>query len=178
MAEQVCLLSLLKSIWPWLSYQRLRRHTKNKISFLMRNLVVCCCTCLGPGSSSDLYTRWEKNCNEREAVVQRCWIRIQNAFRGYQRHLHWCAIKFNPCEYSSWLETLDKKCPFTGNIPVRGRIFTGKVVSTKMNRTCLFIYVSHASVSRPLRETSHRPLSVWNWVTLWLLVREVVVNMR
>jgi small subunit ribosomal protein S11e len=29
----------------------------------------------------------------------------------------------------------DKKCPFTGDISIRGRILTGKVVSTKMNRT-------------------------------------------
>lgn len=38
---------------------------------------------------------------------------------------------------SSWLETLDKKCPFTGDISIRGRILTGKVVSTKMNRTII-----------------------------------------
>ncbi|PPQ80810.1 hypothetical protein CVT25_001935 [Psilocybe cyanescens] len=30
---------------------------------------------------------------------------------------------------------VDKKCPFTGDISIRGRILTGKVVSTKMNRT-------------------------------------------
>ena len=32
---------------------------------------------------------------------------------------------------------LDKKCPFTGNISIRGRILTGKVVSTKMTRTII-----------------------------------------
>jgi ribosomal protein S17 len=31
----------------------------------------------------------------------------------------------------------DKKCPFTGNVTIRGRILTGKVVSTKMNRTII-----------------------------------------
>ncbi|POY70764.1 hypothetical protein BMF94_6174 [Rhodotorula taiwanensis] len=30
---------------------------------------------------------------------------------------------------------IDKKCPFTGLVSIRGRILTGKVVSTKMNRT-------------------------------------------
>ncbi|KAJ8595894.1 hypothetical protein M405DRAFT_806330 [Rhizopogon salebrosus TDB-379] len=30
---------------------------------------------------------------------------------------------------------IDKKCPFTGNVSIRGRILTGKVVSTKMTRT-------------------------------------------
>ncbi|KAI8870089.1 hypothetical protein GQ42DRAFT_162991 [Ramicandelaber brevisporus] len=32
---------------------------------------------------------------------------------------------------------IDKKCPFTGNVAIRGRILTGVVVSTKMNRTII-----------------------------------------
>mmetsp|Transcript_45863 Transcript_45863/g.114996 ORF Transcript_45863/g.114996 Transcript_45863/m.114996 type:complete len:150 (-) Transcript_45863:128-577(-) len=32
---------------------------------------------------------------------------------------------------------VDKKCPFTGNISIRGRIIRGRVVSTKMNRTVI-----------------------------------------
>ncbi|KAF7347849.1 Serine/threonine-protein phosphatase [Mycena venus] len=32
---------------------------------------------------------------------------------------------------------IDKKCPFTGDISIRGRILTGKVVSTKMTRTII-----------------------------------------
>ena len=32
---------------------------------------------------------------------------------------------------------VDKKCPFTGNVSIRGRILTGKVMSTKMNRTII-----------------------------------------
>ncbi|KAG7450537.1 uncharacterized protein BT62DRAFT_1072599 [Guyanagaster necrorhizus] len=31
----------------------------------------------------------------------------------------------------------DKKCPFTGEVSIRGRILTGKVVSTKMTRTII-----------------------------------------
>lgn len=31
--------------------------------------------------------------------------------------------------------TIDKKCPFTGLVSIRGRILTGTVVSTKMHRT-------------------------------------------
>merc|ERR1712046_382219 len=30
---------------------------------------------------------------------------------------------------------IDKKCPFTGNVSIRGRILTGVVQSTKMKRT-------------------------------------------
>jgi small subunit ribosomal protein S11e len=33
--------------------------------------------------------------------------------------------------------TTDKKCPFTGQVSIRGRILTGKVVSTKMHRTLI-----------------------------------------
>ena len=32
---------------------------------------------------------------------------------------------------------IDKKCPFTGDISIRGRILTGVVVSTKMKRTII-----------------------------------------
>ncbi|KAG4303876.1 hypothetical protein PORY_002730 [Pneumocystis oryctolagi] len=34
-------------------------------------------------------------------------------------------------------EYIDKKCPFVGNVSIRGRILTGTVVSTKMNRTII-----------------------------------------
>ncbi|EIE18766.1 ribosomal protein S11 component of cytosolic 80S ribosome and 40S small subunit [Coccomyxa subellipsoidea C-169] len=32
---------------------------------------------------------------------------------------------------------IDKKCPFTGNVSIRGRILSGIVRSTKMNRTII-----------------------------------------
>jgi len=32
---------------------------------------------------------------------------------------------------------VDKKCPFTGNVRIRGRILKGIVTSTKMNRTII-----------------------------------------
>jgi small subunit ribosomal protein S11e len=32
---------------------------------------------------------------------------------------------------------IDKKCPFTGDVSIRGRILSGKVKSTKMNRTII-----------------------------------------
>ncbi|KTW25818.1 40S ribosomal protein S11 [Pneumocystis jirovecii RU7] len=32
---------------------------------------------------------------------------------------------------------IDKKCPFVGNVSIRGRILTGTVVSTKMTRTII-----------------------------------------
>lgn len=32
---------------------------------------------------------------------------------------------------------IDKKCPFTSEVSIRGRILTGRVVSTKMTRTII-----------------------------------------
>ena len=32
---------------------------------------------------------------------------------------------------------VDKKCPFTGNVSIRGRILVGQVMSTKMKRTLI-----------------------------------------
>jgi small subunit ribosomal protein S11e len=32
---------------------------------------------------------------------------------------------------------VDKKCPFTGNVSIRGRIIKGMVMSTKMDRTII-----------------------------------------
>ncbi len=47
---------------------------------------------------------------------------------------------FNSCLRSN-LETMqtdvDKKCPFTSEVSIRGRILTGRVVSTKMTRTII-----------------------------------------
>merc|ERR1711974_133377 len=46
---------------------------------------------------------------------------------------------------------IDKKCPFTGLVSIRGRILTGTVVSTKMHRTLIIRreYL-HSSPSTPV----------------------------
>lgn len=41
------------------------------------------------------------------------------------------------CKSSPIYPSTDKKCPFTGNVSIRGRILTGVVKSTKMNRTII-----------------------------------------
>ena len=37
--------------------------------------------------------------------------------------------------WSNGVHLTDKKCPFVGNVSIRGRILTGRVISTKMTRT-------------------------------------------
>jgi small subunit ribosomal protein S11e len=51
-----------------------------------------------------------------------------------------------------WVNS-DKKCPFTSEVSIRGRILTGRVVSTKMTRTVIIRrdylhYVPKYSTSR------------------------------
>jgi ribosomal protein uS17 len=55
---------------------------------------------------------------------------------------------------------VDKKCPFTGNVSIRGRILKGVVVSTKMNRTVVIRrdYLQYVSKYRRY-EKRHKTLS-------------------
>ena len=46
------------------------------------------------------------------------------------------SLTFSPSLFSSGTY-IDKKCPFTGNVSIRGRILTGVVKSTKMKRTII-----------------------------------------
>merc|ERR1712107_802991 len=52
---------------------------------------------------------------------------------------------------------IDKKCPFTGNVSIRGRILRGIVASTKMNKTIIvrknFPLLEEV---QPLREATHQ----------------------
>ncbi|DBA88534.1 TPA: 30S ribosomal protein S11, chloroplastic [Trebouxia sp. C0005] len=51
---------------------------------------------------------------------------------------------------------IDKKCPFTGDISIRGRILSGIVKSTKMNKTIIVRrnYVHYIKkYARPLSKT-------------------------
>ncbi|VDD93312.1 unnamed protein product [Enterobius vermicularis] len=56
---------------------------------------------------------------------------------------------------------IDKKCPFTGNVSIRGRILTGVVVKTKMQRT-IVIRRDYLHFIKKYRryEKRHRNMSV------------------
>merc|ERR1719393_906943 len=55
---------------------------------------------------------------------------------------------------------IDKKCPFTGNVSIRGRILKGVVVSTKMHRTIVIRrdYLQYVTKYRRF-EKRHKTLS-------------------
>ncbi|VDN59841.1 unnamed protein product [Dracunculus medinensis] len=56
---------------------------------------------------------------------------------------------------------IDKKCPFTGNVSIRGRILTGVVIKTKMQRT-IVIRRDYLHFIKKYRryEKRHRNMSV------------------
>merc|ERR1712062_782815 len=56
---------------------------------------------------------------------------------------------------------IDKKCPFTGNVNIRGRILTGRVLKTKMMRTIVIRREYLHYVKKYCRfEKKHKNLSV------------------
>ncbi len=71
-------------------------------------------------------------------MVQGCWSWIQDPCRGGPGHLRWCVpLLLQPICAGDQTSGSDKKCPFTGEVSIRGRILTGRVVSTKMTRTII-----------------------------------------
>ena len=54
---------------------------------------------------------------------------INGTYIGASQSPMMANLILNPC--------IDKKCPFTGDVSIRGRILTGRVVSTKMTRTII-----------------------------------------
>lgn len=57
----------------------------------------------------------------------------------------------------------DKKCPFTGDVSIRGRILTGRVVSTKMTRTIIIRrdYLHFIPKYRACLLHNTRPITLW-----------------
>ena len=56
---------------------------------------------------------------------------------------------------------IDKKCPFTGNVSIRGRILTGVVHKAKMNKTIVvrFDYL-HYGTQRKMKNALRSALSL------------------
>eukprot|EP00919_Chromeraceae_sp_WS-2016_P078515 GHVR01186053.1.p1 GENE.GHVR01186053.1~~GHVR01186053.1.p1 ORF type:complete len:111 (+),score=20.21 GHVR01186053.1:27-359(+) len=58
--------------------------------------------------------------------------------KGSRKGLRWwkeVGLGFNVPDEAKKGSYIDKKCPFTGNVSIRGRILKGMVMSTKMKRT-------------------------------------------
>merc|ERR1711916_114977 len=60
---------------------------------------------------------------------------VGKASKGEQRFTKNIGLGFKTPKEASEGTYIDKKCPFTGNVSIRGRILTGVVQSMKMKRT-------------------------------------------
>merc|ERR1711982_151793 len=57
--------------------------------------------------------------------------------KGWPKMVQGCRFGFRTPKTAIEGSYIDKKCPFTGLVSIRGRILTGRVVSTKMHRTII-----------------------------------------
>ena len=93
-------------------------------------LLVCCCR-----SQVERRSRQRRSGGTRmSALASRHPLRLSTALTLVCPR-YWSGGPFLNANYSALY--VDKKCPFTGNVSIRGRILTGKVMSTKMNRTII-----------------------------------------
>ena len=53
---------------------------------------------------------------------------------------------------ASEMSYVDKKCPFTGNVTIRGRLLSGTVKTTKMDRTIIIRRALHKGRQRTGRQ--------------------------
>jgi small subunit ribosomal protein S11e len=77
----------------------------------------------------------EKAYQKQDAIfIGRKKVIGQKARKG-MRYTRSVGLGFKTPKTASEGNYVDKKCPFTGNVSIRGRILKGMVVSTKMKRT-------------------------------------------
>jgi small subunit ribosomal protein S11e len=70
---------------------------------------------------------------KKHNVVTKKTGRKMNAVRYFKK----VGLGFNTPSDAIHGHYVDKKCPFTGNVSIRGRIIRGMAISTKMNRTII-----------------------------------------
>merc|ERR1712174_143629 len=62
------------------------------------------------------------------------------------------------------MDYVDKKCPFTGNVPIRGRLLTGVVTKLKMQRSCTvrrdYLHYISRSTNDSKNDTRWSPLTL------------------
>ena len=65
------------------------------------------------------------------------WTKTKTTNMKTVRYFKNVGLGFNTPSDAIHATFVDKKCPFTGDVAIRGRIIKGMVISTKMNRTII-----------------------------------------
>merc|ERR1712061_970443 len=75
---------------------------------------------------------------DRAFRKQQAVVLVQNKSnkKVAKRHVHSVGLGIKTPKDAKTGEFIDKKCPFTGNVAIRGRLLTGVVTKLKMQRTC------------------------------------------
>jgi len=68
---------------------------------------------------------------------QKSTVKAKRAGKGGRRWYKDVGLGFRTPKNAIEGHYIDKKCPFTGLVSIRGRILTGTVISTKMHRTII-----------------------------------------
>jgi small subunit ribosomal protein S11e len=63
-------------------------------------------------------------------------VRNKTTKRADKRLVHNVGLGIKTPKDARRLNYIDKKCPFVGNVAIRGRLLTGVVTKLKMQRTC------------------------------------------
>ena len=74
---------------------------------------------------------------KQESVFQNSKALLSRKNNRLQRHYKNIGLGFKTPQEAIKGNYVDKKCPFTGNVSIRGRILKGMVISTKMQRTII-----------------------------------------
>ncbi|CAB9503042.1 40S ribosomal protein S11 [Seminavis robusta] len=81
--------------------------------------------------------QWEKAYQKQDAVFVARKRAIGNERQKPMRFVRNVGLGIKTPAAAIEGNYVDKKCPFTGDVSIRGRILTGQVVSTKMKRTII-----------------------------------------
>ena len=79
----------------------------------------------------------EKAYQKQDAIFVARKRAIGNARQKPMRFIKSVGLGIKTPDAAIEADFVDKKCPFTGNVSIRGRILKGLVISTKMKRTII-----------------------------------------
>ncbi|AOW07471.1 40S ribosomal protein S11 [Yarrowia lipolytica] len=83
---------------------------------------------------SELHVQNERAFQKQPHIFQNAKSKVNRKTKRWYKEV---GLGFKTPSAAITGDYIDKKCPFVGDISIRGKILTGKVVSTKMHRTII-----------------------------------------